>query len=173
MKIDVSDLLKSVGAVIKIDESETFDFKEDGLELASPVEVKLKLTDIGDGVILVAGTLKTNAKLVCCRCLKEFDQPLNVKIEEQYSKKASERDEEADEEIELKDEDFVFDISENNIIDLDEAIRQNLIVSLPIKPLCKKMCTIPGLEGKTKKKFDPRLEKLGKLVLQSRTKEEK
>ncbi len=173
MKIDVSELLKSFGAVLKIDESETLNLKEDGLALSSPVEVDIKLTNTGDDVVLVSGTLKTKAMLTCCRCLKDFEYPVDVKIDEEYAKKGSCEACEPGEEVELKDKDFVFEISENNIIDLDEAIRQNIIVALPIKPLCKKSCKLPSPSTEKKKKVDPRLEKLGRLVLRSGAKEEK
>jgi uncharacterized protein len=167
MKIDVSDLLKSFGAELKIDRSETLSFppiggadKEESLNLTSPVQVKLKLTNTGN-TVLVSGTLKTTIELSCCRCLKDFDYPVNIKIEEEYSKRKSVlRSEKSEEEIELKEKDFVFEIGEDNIIDLDEAIRQNIIVSLPIKPLCSKTCKLPVAVTEKKKSIDPRLAKL-------------
>ena len=179
MKIDVTDLLKSFGAEIKIDRSETLSFpparsdtrrvgdadKEDRLNLTSPVHVKLKLMNTGRSV-LVYGTLKTTIKLSCSRCLKDFDLPVAIKIEEEYSKRqAPPRAGKAGEEIELKDKDFVFEIGEDNIIDLDEAIRQNIIVDLPIKPICNKACKLPEAVKDKKKKTDPRLAKLRSLKL--------
>jgi uncharacterized protein len=164
MKIDVSELLKDFGAVLRIDESGTFDFKEDNLKLSSPVEVKLKLTNTGE-TVLVSGTLKTSAKLTCCRCCKEFEYPVNIRIDEEYAKKGAGSDPEDKEELELKDKDFVFEMNENNIIDLDEAVRQNIIVSLPIKPLCKKSCKLAVPSEGTKKKIDPRLAKLAAIKL--------
>jgi len=165
MKIDVTDLLKSFGAEIKIDRSETLSFKEDNLDLTSPVHVKLKLTNTGRSV-LVSGTLKTTVKLSCCRCLKDFDLPVSLKIEEEYSKRQSvPRAGKAGEEIELKEKDFVFEIGKDNIIDLDEAIRQNIIVDLPIKPICNKACKLPETVKDKKNVADPRLAKLRSLKL--------
>jgi uncharacterized protein len=166
MKIDVSDLLKSVGAELRIDKSEKLDLKDEILTLSSPVNVKLKLINTGR-TVLVTGTLNTNVKMMCCRCLKEFDQTVSVNIDEEYAKIqaireiAEEEAENVDEGIEIKDEDIVFEISEDNIIDLSEAIRQNLILALPIKPLCDKACKGIKLEAPKKiKVVDPRLEKL-------------
>jgi uncharacterized protein len=159
MKIDVSDLLKSVGAELNINESEVLSLEDDNLSLSSPVQVNLKLTNTG-GAILVEGTLKTNVRLCCCRCLKEFDQPLNLKMEEQYTRSDLLPKRTKDEEIELKEKDFVFDIGDNNMIDLGEAIRQNILVALPIKPLCKKTCKVEAPAKEKKKSIDPRLAKL-------------
>lgn len=162
MKIDVSDLLKHVGAELKVDKSEDLSFDKDEVNLSSPVSVKLKLMNTGS-VILVSGGLKTRVRLCCCRCLKEFDLPVNINIEEEYAKKlaAGKPGNKRNEEIELKEKDFLFEIGEDNIIDLDEAIRQNIIVALPIKPLCSKLCKGIGLMAGAKSKSpDPRLAKL-------------
>jgi uncharacterized protein len=172
MKIDVTDLLKSFGAEIKLDRNETLSFppagdadKEDRLDLTSPVNVKLKLTNTGRSV-LVSGTLKTTVRMTCCRCLKNFDLPVAIKIDEEYSKRqAPPRAKKAGEEIELKEKDFVFEIGEDNIIDLDEAIRQNIIVNLPIKPICSKSCKLPEIVKEKKKDIDPRLAKLAEIKL--------
>ncbi len=164
MKIDVSDLLKSLGAELKVNESERISLAGDDVELTSPVTVALKLVNTG-GTVLVTGTLKTSVKLNCVRCLKEFDQPVSIKIEEEYAKKVPSRKADKDEEIELKDEDFVFEIGEDNVIDLDEAIRQNTIVSLPIKPLCDKACKLKEPTKEKGKKIDPRLAKLTELKI--------
>jgi uncharacterized protein len=179
MKIDVTDLLKSFGAQLKLDISETLSFpparfdarrvgdadKEDRLNLTSPVHVKLKLVNTGRS-ILVSGTLKTTVRMACSRCLKDFDLPAVLKIEEEYGKRrAIPRAGKAGEEIELKEKDFVFEIGEDNIIDLDEAIRQNIIVDLPIKPLCNKACKLPEPVKDKKKDTDPRLAKLKSIKL--------
>jgi uncharacterized protein len=164
VKIDVSDLLKSVGAELEVEKSEKLDFGSD-LTLSSPVKVNLKLINTG-GTVLVTGTINTTVKLNCSRCLKQFDQPIILKIEEEYAKKGQardleEEDESDDEGLELKDDDFVFEISEENLIDIGEAIRQNVLVSLPVKPLCTKNCIgIKVAEAPKQKKIDPRLEKL-------------
>ena len=173
MKIDVSDLLKEVGAELKIDISETLSFppvseadKEDSLNLTSPVQVKLKLMNTGE-TVLVSGMLKTKVKLCCCRCLKDFDYLVNINIEEEYSKRkpSLKSVKSKGEEIELTEKDFVFEIDEDNMIDLDEAIRQNIIVNLPIKPICDKACKLPETVKDKKKDIDPRLAKLATIKL--------
>lgn len=170
MKTDVSDLLKHVGAKLKINGNEELSFKEDGLNLVSPVTAKLELVNTGR-TILVTGDIKAKVRLECCRCLKEFDCPVSLKMEEQYRKPRNmalarnEQNRTKEEEVELKEKDFIFEIDENNIIDMDEAIRQNILIALPIKPLCDKACR--GIEiglPAEKKKIDPRLAKLKEIM---------
>jgi uncharacterized protein len=163
MKIDVSDLLKSLGSVLKVDEEEKISLNDDDIALTAPVRAKLKLVNTGTSV-LVSGSLKTTARLDCSRCLKKFDMPVDINIEEEYVKSlensSCDSENEEFDEVELKDKDMVFEIDENNIIDLDEAIRQNILVSFPIKVLCSKTCKLPDPSSGKSKKIDPRLEKL-------------
>jgi uncharacterized protein len=116
--------------------------------------------------VLVSGTLKTTVRMSCSRCLKNFDLPVILGIEEEYSKNAPViRVKKAGEEIELKEKDFVFEIGKDNIIDLGEAIRQNIMVNLPIKPVCNKACKLPEPLKDKKKNVDPRLAKLAEIKL--------
>lgn len=134
VKIDLTELLRKVGNTAEIEEAEKTSYPEDNLVLSQPVEIKAQLLNTGSSVLL-KGKVKTEAVLTCSRCLKEYRQPLSVKIEEEYSKtpplpkKAKE--------VELKAEDFVYSIEKDNTLDLSEAIRQNLLLALPIKPLCE------------------------------------
>lgn len=114
--VDVSQLIKEpIGALrhYRIDESGD-----------SPVrgEVDLLRTDRG---ILVTGTLETEAKAVCSRCLGSFDQPLTINIEEEYLVKA---------------EGGAFTISEDQEIGLTEVVRQYSLLAFPMKPLCRQDC---------------------------------
>lgn len=163
MKIDVGDLLKKVGNESRIKCEETLSFPEDGLTIEGPIKADIRLVNVGKS-ILVDGTIKAAIRLNCVRCLKDFETCIAVPIEEEYSRAPKVFTARGDE-VELNDEDFVFKIEEDNSIDLGEAIRQNLLISLPIKPLCKRTCE--GLiEAGVKiiKHADPRLAKLKDLL---------
>ncbi len=166
MKIDVSEVLKAIGNEIKIEESEKISFPQDDLTLSKPVKVKLNLVNTGR-TLLLRGNIKTAVRLSCCRCLKEFDCPISIDIEEEFSRKATKTKSGGKkssgkkiDEVELKEEDFIFKIDNDNTIDLSETIRQNLLTSLPIKPLCSKNCKGLVGEKQKQKKVDPRLAKL-------------
>jgi len=167
MKIEVGDLLKKTGKETSIKGEVDVSFPVEEINVRGPVRYALKLMNVGDA-ILVTGTLKGNVLLTCVRCLKEFETPLTVEVEEQYGPK--ERfPERTEEEVELKEKDFTFNIDEEGVIDLTEAIRQNLITALPIKPLCDKKCRGIGGQGSgigesKKTNIDPRLSKLKDLL---------
>ena len=85
MKIDIANLLKRPGNEAKVKEEETVSFPEDGLTIRGPVKVAVHLVNIG-GSILVTGNFKAKVKLACVRCLKEFECPITVNVEEEYSR---------------------------------------------------------------------------------------
>jgi uncharacterized protein len=159
MKIDISELLKNFGNEIRVEEDENVSFPEDDLIITAPVKVNLHLVNVGSS-ILVTGRLKARVRLNCVRCLKDFEKDFTVEVEEEYGKKPpSSRAKKG--EVELKEEDFVFSVESDNTIDLTEAIRQNLMTALPIKPLCRESCKgVEGGKGKKEKSVDPRLSKL-------------
>ena len=85
-------------------------------------EVELVRTDRG---IFLKGTLRSNIKAVCSRCIDAFDYPVTQKVEEEYLSKAEEGS---------------FKINGQGEIDLGEAARQYLLLAVPMKPLCKEDC---------------------------------
>ena len=136
--IDITSLLESVGKSLKIDETETVSYPDDNLVLSSPVKFVRTFVNSGNSIIL-NGKVSTNVNLDCARCLKEFDSPFELDIDEEYT-----LDQEkfwVNNERELKEEDFCFQIGADKTINLSEIIRQNMIASLPIKPLCSVNCT--------------------------------
>ena len=138
IRVDITPLLKSVGLKLKIDESETVSYPEDNLILTSPVHVKGEFLNTGR-TILFSGKVETTARLNCSRCLKEFDQPVSFGLEEEYSREKPDRAKRSGE-VRLKKEDFVLEVEPDNTIDLSEAIRQDLLTELPIRPLCNENC---------------------------------
>ena len=145
MKIDVGELLKDVGNEADVEKEAKLACTADGIDIEGPVKVVLHLVNTGEG-ILATGSARAKVNLECSRCGKPFVAALNAKIEEQYSR-------------EVTDE-MIFPIGSDNFIDLSEAIRQNLIISLPIKTICSKDCRLPEGISKNKKEPDPRLAKL-------------
>ena len=116
MIIDVSQQIKEpVGSHRHYQISESGNLPING-------EVDLLRTDRG---IFVNGTLKTTHKAVCSRCLSSFEQPLTLRIEEEYLSKA---------------EEGAFTIGEHREIDLSEAVRQYALLVSPMKPLCSEDC---------------------------------
>ena len=97
-------------------------------------EIGLMRTDRG---ILARGSLHTEVEISCSRCLSVFNCPLTLDIEEEYFPTT---DVMTGVPLPLPDEPGSFTVDEDNILDLTEAIRQYVLLAIPMKPLCVEDC---------------------------------
>jgi uncharacterized protein len=131
IKIDVSDLLKKKSAQKAIDlevELEGFDFGDEYIKITNPVKFKGILDSIGE-LLELKGQITGTIELTCSRCLAKFPQELAIEVYEKLSN---------DTETVDKDEEVVF--IDSDTLDITEIVLNNIILSLPIKRLCKENC---------------------------------
>ena len=135
MQINVSQQLKSpIGATREYEVADPTDILEIGVSTLVTGTVTLIRTNRG---ILVQGTLHCTVPIECSRCLKVFDYPLSFKLEEEFFPVI---DVNSGTPVEIPDEPGSFTIDEHHILDLNEAIRQNALLAIPIKPVCRADC---------------------------------
>ncbi|MFH0925093.1 MAG: DUF177 domain-containing protein [bacterium] len=149
------------------DNPEAFNFEEADCVFKFPITATGKATKSGNN-IYVGGTLKTKVGLECSRCLTSFNFEIEDSFNILYEPKPPHKN--FKEEIELSEEDLDINYYEGDSIDLQEIIRQQLLLAIPIKSLCKDACR--GLCPKCginlnleecqckKKEVDPRLNAL-------------
>jgi len=138
MEINVSQQLKSaIGTLREYDVDSQLDLL--GIGVKNTVKGRVSLTRTNRG-ILVQGKVHTCIPAECSRCLNSFDCPLTIDIEEEYFPIIDVNSGSA---LEVPDEPDSFRIDEHHILDLSEAIRQNALLAIPMKPLCREDC--PGL----------------------------
>lgn len=129
MKIDVSDLLKKNITKKHIDltilEKGFCDGREP-ISFVGPVKLEGTLSLVGDMLDLDA-TATAKIELICSRCLEKFVRDIHIDIHEKFSN-----------ENVNKDDDYIF--IDSDAIDITEIIENNIILSLPIKNLCKEDC---------------------------------
>lgn len=136
MRIDVSSIIKQPGASVSFCERgaiEPFEEDDENLQFSGPVTVKGVATSTGDGVYVQANA-QGAVRLVCSRCLSEYDHRFNFNCEGNFDK---------DPALSVSDDDEkdieVFPL-EGDFCSLDEMIRHELILNLPMKPLCRPDC---------------------------------
>ncbi|GAA2492621.1 YceD family protein [Streptomyces sp. NPDC059506] len=114
-----------------------------GVPEGATVELDLRLESVMEGV-LVTGTATAPLEGECVRCLEPVEQQLDVRFQEMYSyPDADDRrggvkpapDEDGDEEEEL--------VVEDDLIGLEPVLRDAVVLSLPLQPVCREDC--PGL----------------------------
>ena len=116
MIIDVSQLLKEPAGSRRY-------YELDGVgEPQVRGKVELVRTDRG---VFVSGALKSTLQAICSRCLNLFDYTVTQNIREEYLFRA---------------EEGAFVINGQEEIDLSEAVRQYMLLAVPMKPLCRPDC---------------------------------
>ena len=132
--LDLTNLLtKPIGSVEKFDIRESVQFPKEEIDLVAPIEGQITLTRLDNG-IFANFDLKTKARFTCARCLKEFEKELDLKFEQEFYPETENQKEE-------KEEGNVFFFSPvKKQLDVTELIRQELILKIPIKPLCSPEC---------------------------------
>ncbi len=83
--------------------------------------------------LFLTGHVKTSGKFVCDRCLTEFEKDLSVDYRMTYVYNRNDAGE-----ID-KDEIIVIHPSTNEI-EIDEDVRQYILISVPLKLVCKENC---------------------------------
>ena len=83
------------------------------------------------------GTVRTELELPCSRCLEPFRMPVDASFDLRFLP-ASEMA--ADEEREVQDDDLDTSYYRDDQIDLNELLREQFYLALPMKPLCREDC---------------------------------
>jgi len=108
----------------------------DAYRVVAPVVVSLDIHKDKDRFRLV-GTARSDLELQCSRCLEPFRVPFDGSFDLRYLP-ASELSNE--EEREVAEEDLDTSFYRDDRIDLNELLREQFYLALPMKPLCKEQC---------------------------------
>ena len=113
--------------------------------------------------ILVRGQLRSQMQLECARCLETFAQPLDLHLEAQFGLPPI-----------RPQRGPMFPLGVNGILDLTVALREQIVLDLPMRSLCRPNCRGLCVEcgkdlnegpcGCVPENIDPRLVKLEELL---------
>lgn len=132
MKIHVASILNEPGASLPFDLSAEVRSPDEDLKLVGPVVARGVATSLGKEVY-VQSHIAGATEQTCSRCLKTFTKPFDVDCEGRFAEDSSEENEDGDGAVET------FPL-EGTICDLDDMIGHEIILSLPMQPLCSKDC---------------------------------
>ncbi|HTI13145.1 MAG TPA: DUF177 domain-containing protein [Dictyobacter sp.] len=138
MIYNVAQLMKStVGTSLTADiQEEELQFNEEDLRLVGPANGHVRMRRINQG-LLIDGWVDVSAEMTCTRCLKQFNQPLHVTFEEHFYPTM---DVITGVPLPPSDEEDVFPIDDHHQVDLTEAVRQAILLAIPMVTLCKEDC---------------------------------
>lgn len=138
MRFNVAQLLKSpTGASREYDLNEDIAGIDRDLDVIETLTGKIRFLRTDKG-ILVTGHLQTEVRVPCRRCLAPVTAPVEFDLEEQFRPSVDIFTGAA---IPVEDgEDEATRTDGHHILDLTEVIRQNLLLAIPISPLCSPHC---------------------------------
>jgi uncharacterized protein len=108
----------------------------DPYRIAAPVGVSLEIHKDKEKFRL-AGRVTSELELPCSRCLEPFRLLVDASFDVRYLP-ASEMS--TEDERELQDEDVEISYYRDDRIDLNELLREQFYLALPMKPLCTEGC---------------------------------
>lgn len=130
MRIKVAGLMKSsVGTVNTYQIDDTIGLDGDGSCLLQG-EASLVRTQKG---VLVIASFPVRVPLVCSRCLSQFEAPVALDMKEEFLPTSATH-------TPLAPGEEAFTITGGLEVDLGEAMRQYVVLALPLKPLCRPNC---------------------------------
>ena len=130
-KILIEDIEKEPNKILH------YEFDEFMQEFNAEIHADLEFKSLGE-FIEVTGEANGKLKLVCDRCLNNFDYDLDIEIEETYAKHALQ--DEYSQEFELQSGQFVIDLNGEKEIDVYDLLYQSVILQLPNKKVCGINC---------------------------------
>ena len=129
MEISVKPLLRGEVRSVDFEYKIPLEYKENGYELVNNATVNGTIKDMG-GYMQLDAECKTGYKTRCARCLKELDGSHSITFTRPVATKLEADDEE---------EEYLI-VNENSAVNIDEAITEELYLSLPFRNLCKEDC---------------------------------
>jgi uncharacterized protein len=111
-------------------------FEDADLRLIEPAEIGGRVCRKGDEVELI-GTIKTTLETVCARCLKPVAVPFSADFDERFVTSVSWG---AEEQHELASDDLNLSVFDGTGIDIDQLVREQLLLAKPAQTLCREDC---------------------------------
>jgi uncharacterized protein len=109
---------------------------EEGYAIVAPVHLVMDVRKQGD-VFQATGTVTARLRLECGRCLEPFEIPVHAPFDLRYAPAPSAA---AGDEREVGDDDLTTAFYRDHAIDLEELMREQFQLALPMKPLCSESC---------------------------------
>jgi uncharacterized protein len=100
------------------------------------VRVEMSISKI-ESTVSLSGVMETAFEFECCRCLNNFTLPAKSRFSYTFVPEEIMPDEE---DLELTGDDLGFGYYKDDTIDIAPLILEQIMIQIPIKPLCKESC---------------------------------
>ncbi len=137
MRIEVENLTAAATPFEHTYRPEEIDLDEEGAQVVAEAAVRGGATRKGEQVRL-RGEIRTEVELLCDRCAAPERAPLAVEFDTSFI--PLEVEAVKAENVELQAEDLILAAYEGDAVDLDELVREQILLALPSRHLCREDC---------------------------------
>ena len=136
MQLDLTRYRQPLNRFARTFQPEEVADEGDAYRIVAPVDLAFEINKDKDKFRLV-GNVATELELPCSRCLEPFRLPIAAPFDLRYLPASAVS---TDVEREVDDEDLETSYYRNDEIDLNEVLREQFYLALPMKPLCQEDC---------------------------------
>jgi uncharacterized protein len=137
MRIEVENLKEQAETFSHSYAPDEVELEDEGARLVSAAEVQGSASRKGEEV-RVRGSIKTEVELLCDRCAAPRRTPLEVEFDARFIPQSLAADE--TDNVELLTEDLGLAAYEGDAVDVDELVREQITLALPLRNLCREDC---------------------------------
>lgn len=136
MRIELDKLEETGASFAHRYEPEEIVLDEEHARLTKPPEISGRASR-KEHEVRLRGKITASAEVDCDRCLKSVAVPIETEFDVKYIPAVDYR---ASEAAELQEEDLSVSFFEGETIDLDDLIREQVLLALPVRALCGDDC---------------------------------
>ena len=170
MRIELANVESGKGVFAHTYAADELVLEDERVKLIEPAEVSGKVRQQGSRSH-VSGRVTARVQAECDRCLKSVELPIDSHFKLEY---VTTEDYRAQQAVELTEEDLDLSVFDGEAIDIDELVKEELLLAVPDHVLCsedcKGICAVCGANknsvecGCEAREIDPRWAGLKKLV---------
>jgi DUF177 domain-containing protein len=136
MQIELASIESGKGKFAHIYQPDQLIIEDERIQLTGPAEVSGSIKRERQ-MFKVEGRLKARIKIECDRCL----QPIESPIESEFSLEYVTREQyESFQNAELSEEDLDVSTFDGEVIDIDEIVKEQLLLATPSQVVCQEDC---------------------------------
>jgi uncharacterized protein len=136
MRIELENLERSKGDFAHVYQPEDLNPVDERVSLIAPAAVNGKVR-LSDNQVFVNGNVETRAQIECDRCLKPVEIPVNADFTLEY---IGGSEYESSEAAELTEEELSVSVFDGEAIDVDEIVKEQILLAVPTRMLCREDC---------------------------------
>ena len=136
MRIELENLEGGKGGFAHVYQPDDLNPLDERIRLVEPVAVKGNVK-LARALVQVNGHIDTRAQVECDRCLQPVELPVDADFALEY---ITGSDYESSEAAELTDEEMSVSVFDGEAIDVDEIVKEQILLAVPTRMLCREEC---------------------------------